>query len=76
MKLEKIMNYCPCCSGLLLRHIRPWGLAWFCPHCWQDMPVFNLENHSSLEKTFAAGSLVEKINYRNGHRMYEISSQP
>lgn len=76
MKLEKIMNYCPCCSGLLLQHIRPSGLAWFCPHCWQDMPVFNLENPCSLEKAFAAGSLVEKIKYRNGHRIYEISSQP
>jgi predicted amidophosphoribosyltransferase len=70
------MNYCPCCSGLLLAHIRPSGLAWFCPHCWQDMPVFNVEDCSSLEKAFAADSLVQKTKYRDRLRIYGISSLP
>jgi len=54
------MNYCSCCSRLLLPHIRVSGLAWFCRHCWQDMPVFYLENPSSLEKAFA-DKLATKI---------------
>nr|WP_315874385.1 hypothetical protein [Leptodesmis sichuanensis] len=32
------MNRCPCCSGVLLRHIRHSTVYWFCPHCWQEMP--------------------------------------
>lgn len=35
------MNTCPCCSNLLLRHARGEGIYWFCPHCWQEMPVFS-----------------------------------
>ncbi|MBH8577761.1 hypothetical protein I8752_33315 [Nostocaceae cyanobacterium CENA369] len=34
------MNYCHCCSGLLLAHLRRSEVVWFCRHCWQDMPVF------------------------------------
>ncbi len=34
------MNYCPCCSNLLLLHINGSDLYWFCRHCWQKMPVF------------------------------------
>ncbi|ABA24167.1 conserved hypothetical protein [Trichormus variabilis ATCC 29413] len=37
----EIMINCPCCSGLLLPHIRGDSeIHWFCRHCWQDMPVF------------------------------------
>lgn len=35
------MNTCPCCSNLLLRHARRAEIYWFCPHCWQEMPVFS-----------------------------------
>ncbi len=64
------MNYCPCCSGLLLPHIRVSGFAWFCRHCWQDMPVFYLENPSSLEKAFA-DNVAEKIQpIDNNHIVY------
>ncbi|HEY9803667.1 MAG TPA: hypothetical protein V6D25_25215 [Leptolyngbyaceae cyanobacterium] len=38
------MITCPCCSGLLLPHIRSDAqIHWFCRHCWQDMPVFSLK---------------------------------
>ena len=37
------MNDCPCCSGLLIRHIRHDGVYWFCPSCWQEMPNFTSE---------------------------------
>ncbi|MBD2775975.1 hypothetical protein [Iningainema tapete] len=33
------MNYCPCCSHTLLRHIRGHEVYWFCRNCWQEMPV-------------------------------------
>uniref|UniRef100_A0A7C3KCH5 Uncharacterized protein n=1 Tax=Oscillatoriales cyanobacterium SpSt-418 TaxID=2282169 RepID=A0A7C3KCH5_9CYAN len=32
------MTNCPCCSGVLLRHVRHDGVYWFCMHCWQEMP--------------------------------------
>ncbi|WP_460208058.1 hypothetical protein [Scytonema sp. NUACC21] len=37
------MNYCPCCSHQLLRHIRSNEIYWFCRSCWQDMPVVSWE---------------------------------
>ncbi|AFY43373.1 hypothetical protein [Nostoc sp. PCC 7107] len=38
------MNYCPCCSDVLLRHIHGSEITWFCRRCWQDMPVFSGEH--------------------------------
>jgi DNA-directed RNA polymerase subunit M/transcription elongation factor TFIIS len=35
------MATCPCCSNLLLRHIRQQGIYWFCRSCHAEMP--NLE---------------------------------
>ncbi len=37
------MNYCPCCTDQLLRHVRSQGVYWFCPSCWQEMPNFTKE---------------------------------
>lgn len=42
------MISCPCCSSLLLPHIRGSEVHWFCRHCWQDMPVFYRTNPGSL----------------------------
>ncbi|MFM2062867.1 MAG: hypothetical protein RLZZ507_2537 [Cyanobacteriota bacterium] len=44
------MNYCPCCSDLLLKHIRNSQSYWFCRSCWQEMPVINKNLSSSLVK--------------------------
>ncbi len=44
------MNYCPCCSGLLLQHIRSSGVYWFCRNCWEEMPVFIGKIPDSLSK--------------------------
>jgi len=35
------MNTCPCCSEPLLRHIRRNSVYWFCPRCWQIMPLLD-----------------------------------
>ncbi len=43
------MNYCPCCSHILLQHIRTSEVYWFCRHCWQEMPVWE-GNSSSLSE--------------------------
>ncbi|MFN6473148.1 MAG: hypothetical protein RMY36_026260 [Nostoc sp. SerVER01] len=43
------MNYCPCCSGLLLEHLRGRETYWFCRHCWQEMPVYNNKSSSFAE---------------------------
>ncbi|MBN3893102.1 MAG: hypothetical protein HWQ43_29600 [Nostoc sp. JL31] len=42
------MNYCPCCSSLLLEHIRGAETYWFCRHCWQEMPIYNWNESSSF----------------------------
>lgn len=34
------MSICPCCSNLLLRHIRQGTLYWLCRSCWAEMPNF------------------------------------
>jgi hypothetical protein len=31
---------------LLLEHIRGAETYWFCRHCWQEMPVYNLSESS------------------------------
>lgn len=61
------MNYCPCCSSLLLEHIRGAESYWFCRHCWQEMPVYNLNKSSSLieavqEKLLRKPQQVKSIN--------------
>ncbi|MBD2354479.1 hypothetical protein H6G41_07535 [Tolypothrix sp. FACHB-123] len=42
------MSYCPCCSNLLLQHVRGSDLYWFCRHCWQEMPVLGEINSNPL----------------------------
>ncbi|WP_414545031.1 hypothetical protein [Nostoc sp. CCY0012] len=59
------MNYCPCCSGILLQHIRASGMTWFCRHCWQDMPVYHYVNSSSLAQMVVEESLQESKSYKN-----------
>ena len=34
-------NYCPVCSGILLRHLCPSKISWFCLRCRQEMPNLN-----------------------------------
>ncbi|MBE8999987.1 MULTISPECIES: hypothetical protein [unclassified Nostoc] len=53
------MNYCPCCSSLLLEHIRGADSYWFCRHCWQEMPVYKL-NESSLFTEAVIGKIPRK----------------
>jgi ribosomal protein L37AE/L43A len=48
-----MFNTCPCCSEVMLRHIRQNSVYWFCPHCWQEMP--NL-SHKILERVGNAAS--------------------
>ncbi|MBD2683597.1 MULTISPECIES: hypothetical protein [Nostoc] len=53
------MNYCPCCSGVLLEHIRGGETYWFCRHCWQEMPVYNWNEPSSFAEA-VIGKLPSK----------------
>jgi len=50
------MNYCPCCSGVLLKHIRATETFWFCRHCWQEMPVYHWNESSSF-----SGAVMGKL---------------
>lgn len=45
-----MLNTCPCCSEVLLRHIRHDGVYWFCQHCWQEMPNFSDKNVESYRR--------------------------
>ncbi len=45
------MNYCPCCSDLLLQHIDKSETYWFCLTCWQEMPVIKRHLSSSWSET-------------------------
>jgi hypothetical protein len=48
------MNYCPCCKDTLLSHISHNHIYWFCPSCWQEMPVCSLPNSHSLTEAISA----------------------
>ncbi len=37
------MSTCPCCSDVLLRHIRGNEVYWFCRNCWQQMPALEVQ---------------------------------
>jgi hypothetical protein len=42
------MKACPCCSYTLLQYIQGAKLYWFCSHCCQEMPDFELRDRGSL----------------------------
>ncbi|AFZ49635.1 hypothetical protein Dacsa_0902 [Dactylococcopsis salina PCC 8305] len=33
------MNTCPCCRERLICQVSRSRIYWFCPHCWQEMPI-------------------------------------
>ena len=41
---------CPCCPHDLLRHVRATGIYWFCPHCYQEMPIIEEEEFRWLKR--------------------------
>ncbi|TAF05089.1 MAG: hypothetical protein EAZ77_14660 [Nostocales cyanobacterium] len=51
------MNYCPCCSDLLLRHISSSHKYWFCRTCWQEMPVMSRNLSGSLAQAIIEQNL-------------------
>jgi ribosomal protein L37AE/L43A len=54
------MNHCPCCSNLLLKHIRNSHTYWFCRSCWQEMPVMSLNLSVSL-----ADAIFDPVSRKN-----------
>ena len=57
-----MMHYCPCCRDTLLCHISHNHVYWFCPSCWQEMPVCDLGSYYSLAE--AISSKVSKIHQK------------
>lgn len=53
------MNNCPCCSGLLLRHIRGTEVYYFCRNCWQTMPSLELKTFT-YDAEFITGEFSRK----------------
>ncbi|MDZ8086002.1 MAG: hypothetical protein RMY16_10625 [Nostoc sp. DedQUE12b] len=54
------MNYCPCCSSVLLEHIRGAETYWFCRHCWQEMAIYKWNESSSFADA-VLGKLPSKL---------------
>jgi hypothetical protein len=52
------MSECPCCNGILLRHIRSGKIYLFCIDCRQEMPDMSLVVH---HKSLSAAVLSAKI---------------
>ena len=43
------MNNCPCCSAVMLRHIRHKKIYWYCSYCHQEMPnIISVKNNQLL----------------------------
>jgi ribosomal protein L37AE/L43A len=38
MNTRTSTNSCPCCGGVILRHIRHGEIYWFCSSCYQEVP--------------------------------------
>lgn len=55
------MNYCPCCTDILLRHTKGNGVYWFCRTCWQVMPVSEYKK-SDLLTDLSLANLSQVIN--------------
>ena len=47
------MAECPCCSHTLLHHICGSRNYWFCRHCWQEMPVLEINQSIPLTDFFS-----------------------
>ena len=51
----KVIANCPCCSSPMLHHLRHNREYWFCRNCWQEMPVFSLEQK---EDRFTVNNII------------------
>jgi hypothetical protein len=54
------MATCPCCSNTLLRHVRNHQVAYFCRHCWQDMPAYESLTPEPLLSPISGGLYVHQ----------------
>ena len=71
------MNNCPCCKDTLLCHISHNHVYWFCPSCWQEMPVCELANSHSLTEVISGklSTMHQKIEKTSlNTRIYCINS--
>lgn len=69
------MNYCPCCQDTLLCHISKNHIYWFCPTCWQSMPVCTLPNsHSFTEAVLRQPSQISQKLEKSSLNYCEASS--
>lgn len=50
------MNYCPCCSGQLLRQATRNNIYWFCSRCREEMPVLSAVRLELQQKISSAKS--------------------
>ncbi|MBF2062939.1 MAG: hypothetical protein IGS39_00665 [Calothrix sp. C42_A2020_038] len=66
------MNYCPCCSDILLRHIQGNTIHWFCRTCWQKMPVFN-EDRQYL--SYQISSLESQRRIKSKEKPLQVNQQ-
>lgn len=56
-------NSCPICSGILVRHLCPRQVRWFCLSCHQEVPNFNLAEFNGVKE-----KLVQFNSNRTQHK--------
>jgi DNA-directed RNA polymerase subunit M/transcription elongation factor TFIIS len=71
------MNTCPCCSDILLRHVKENQVFWFCRNCWQSMPVLEEKNHyfssriASLESKHQKSTVGSRQSRKQDRKQWE-----
>jgi ribosomal protein L37AE/L43A len=68
---ETTMPLCPCCSDLLLHHIRGAENYWFCRSCWQEMPVLTQRYTAEVPKPILA--TVSQKTFTSEHHLSSYS---
>lgn len=61
------MNSCPCCSQIMLRHVRQHQVYWFCRNCWQEMPL--LDHEAVHQETSPSDNLGSNFH----HSLFTVS---
>ncbi len=63
--MSAITNVCPCCNGLILRHVRSNGIYWFCQSCRQEVPLISINQsprvNSNQADNWVKRSILPKI---------------
>jgi hypothetical protein len=58
------MNYCPCCSGQLVRQATRNKIYWFCSRCRVEMPVLSVVRFEVSQKMSSLNSCTNILSQK------------